>query len=277
MNIRVDGVEISAHEVGLEMQHHPAPDLQTAQQEAARALVVRTLLLQEARRRDLWVGDDPAGEEPALRALMEQAVAVPEVDEAACRAHFEAHQERFRGPDLFAPSHILFAARADDIEGRIAAKAAADATLAELSEHPERFEHIARERSACPSGAGGGSLGQIQKGETLGEFERALRATPVATICPTPIETDHGFHVLRVDARAEGKPVPYASVADRLRIYLRDRDWRRRVQVFIAQLAQQAVIEGFDMGHQSVPRPGSAQGAAQRGVQAGEGGPARAQ
>lgn len=255
MSIVVNGLEISDHEVNTEVQHHPAPDLATAQHEAARALVVRALLLQEADRCGLLAGEGPEAEERAVRSLTEQAVAVPSVSEADCRAHFETHRDSFRGPDLFAPSHILFAARPDEIEGRIEAKAAAEQVLAELSDRPERFERIAQARSACPSGASGGSLGQIQRGETLGEFERALRATEPGTICPHPIETDHGFHVLRLDARAEGKHVPFESVAARVRIYLRDRAWRRAVQAFIGGLCASAVIEGFDLERAPSARP----------------------
>ena len=48
--VRVNGVEIAPEAIAQEIQHHPAPDADTAWAEAARALAVRELLLQEARR-----------------------------------------------------------------------------------------------------------------------------------------------------------------------------------------------------------------------------------
>ena len=51
--VRVNGVEIGPEAIAEEIQHHPAPDPQTAWTEAARALAVRELLLQEARRLDV--------------------------------------------------------------------------------------------------------------------------------------------------------------------------------------------------------------------------------
>lgn len=250
MSLSVNGQPISESDVQQEMRHHPVADAARARSEATRALVVRALLLQEADRRGVAGTHD---EEQRIRALTEQAVAVPEVPEDACRAYYEAHRARFRGPDLFAPSHILFGARSEDIEGRVQAKAAAEQVLGELLEHPERFERLARTRSACPSGANGGSLGQIQRGETVGEFERALCTTEPGTLHPRLVETEFGFHVLRLDARAEGRPLPYAAVADRVRIYLRDRAWRQAVHAFIAELAAGAAIDAggapLDLAH----------------------------
>ena len=51
--IRVNGVAISADAVQREAQNHPADDPKDALEAAARALVVRELLLQEARGRNL--------------------------------------------------------------------------------------------------------------------------------------------------------------------------------------------------------------------------------
>ena len=60
--VRVNGVEITPEAIAAEIQHHPAPDAETAWVEAARALVVRELLLQEASRIGLEA-------EPALKAI----------------------------------------------------------------------------------------------------------------------------------------------------------------------------------------------------------------
>ena len=56
--VRVNGVEITPEAIAQEIQHHPAPDAETAWTEAARALAVRELLLQEARRAGLEAGPE---------------------------------------------------------------------------------------------------------------------------------------------------------------------------------------------------------------------------
>ena len=51
--VRVNGIEIEPDAIAREIQHHPAPDGETAWREAARALAIRELLLQEADRLSL--------------------------------------------------------------------------------------------------------------------------------------------------------------------------------------------------------------------------------
>ena len=50
VTVSVNGVSIARDAIVREMQHHPAPKPIAAWQQAARALVIRELLLQEARR-----------------------------------------------------------------------------------------------------------------------------------------------------------------------------------------------------------------------------------
>src|SRR3546814_2109994 len=65
--VRVNGVEITPEALAEEIQHHPAPDAETAWIEAASALAVRELLLQEASRLGLSA-DAERGEAGRLEA-----------------------------------------------------------------------------------------------------------------------------------------------------------------------------------------------------------------
>ena len=78
--------------IAREIQHHPAPDAESAWVEAARALAVRELLLQEARRIGLEPDpeEDEAGrveaEDDALvRMLLEEEVRPARAGEEECR------------------------------------------------------------------------------------------------------------------------------------------------------------------------------------------------
>src|SRR3546814_8749650 len=97
----------------LEIQHHPAPDAETAWIEAARALAVRELLLQEASRlgfsadaeRD-EAGRLEADDDALVRLLLEQEVAPSVASQEECRRYYDANQKRFRTPELFEASQI---------------------------------------------------------------------------------------------------------------------------------------------------------------------------
>src|SRR5690348_11442650 len=101
MTITVNAVPIGDAEIAAEMQYHLAPTAAAAHTAAAQALVVRELLVQEARRRGLdTVADN------ALDALLAGQVAVPEAGEDACRRYFAAHRAHFRTPELYEAHHI---------------------------------------------------------------------------------------------------------------------------------------------------------------------------
>lgn len=255
MLAQVNGVEIAEAAVLAEMQHHPAPSREGAFRQALEALVVRELLLQEARR--LEIEDAPEGdelpEEAAIRRLLAEAVAVPSADEAACRRYYDNNRKRFRAPEMFEAEHILFAAAPDDREGRDAAKAACAAAIAALDAAPERFAELARDHSACPSRDEGGRLGRIGRGSTVPEFETFLMSLDRGEMCPRPVETRYGFHVVRLIDRAGGEDLAFAAVQPRIAAYLAESAWRRGVAQYVQVLASQARVEGIDLGGAETP------------------------
>ena len=186
-------------------------------------------------------------EEALIRALIEREVAVPEPDEATCRRYYARNQARFRSPDIYEASHILFAAVASDREAFAQARADAEAVLAALQERPESFATLAEAYSRCPSAAQGGNLGQLTRGQTTPEFERALLALTPGELTAEPVATRYGFHVIRLDRKHEGRALPYEAVASRIADYLRESVRRRADAQYIARLASAARIEGIEL------------------------------
>lgn len=249
--VSVNSVEIPYDAIANETQHHPASKPIAAWQAAARALVVRELLMQEAHR--IGIESTPhhsddrrreTNEEALIRCLIEQEVATPEPDEAACRRYYEHNRRRFRSQTIFEAAHILFAARADETEAYDRAQAAAATVLAELTLQPERFGALARTYSACPSAAQGGNLGQITAGQTTPEFEQALETLAPGAISPVPVKTRYGFHILRLDRKIDGADLPFEAVENLIADYLRTSVARRATAQYIARLVSKAQIEG---------------------------------
>lgn len=245
--VRLDGVEIPAAEIAAEMQHHEAPDAHAAWHAAAEALVLRRLLLAEAGRQGL--DDTPQGdetrEEALVRRLLESELRVPEADEATCRRWYEANRARFRAPDAWHASHILFAADPDDAEARDAAAKRAEAVLAALRAAPDAFAELARDHSACPSGAQGGDLGLVEAGTTVPEFEAALRGMTPGETRAGPVATRFGLHILRLHRHEPGRQQPFEAVQPRIAAWLHESAWRRAAHQFMALLAARATVEGI--------------------------------
>lgn len=252
--IKVNGIAIPRAAISREVQHHPASSPIAAWMAAARALAVKELLTQQAQRTNVAAEPltDPGGrreteQEAAIRALIERDVITPEPDEDSCRRYYAQNLKRFRSPDIFEVSHILFAARVDETEAYAAARSKAEEALAVLRERPESFADLARMHSACPSGELGGNLGQITTGDTTPEFEQAVLAMEPGTLSTEPVATRYGHHIIRLDNRHPGRELPYDLVADRIADYLRESVRRRATAQYIARLVSAAQIEGLDL------------------------------
>ncbi len=247
--LAVNGVEIPLTAVEAEVQYHPAGSLDDARRQAAEALVVRELLLQEAARQGI-AGETP---EEIVAALLEEALSTPEADETTCRRYYDNNRRRFRSPDLYEAQHILIAAAPDDDEARAAATRRALTLLAELGRNPEAFEPLAREHSDCPSKDMGGHLGQVTRGSTVPEFETYLCSLDEGELCPTPVESRYGIHIVRLLRREPGRDLPYEAVREKIAGYLRDHAWRMGVRQYLQVLAGQARIEGIELAAATSP------------------------
>jgi peptidyl-prolyl cis-trans isomerase C len=242
-DVVVDGTTITAREIAAEMQHHPADTAEEAWQEAARALVVRRLLLDAAAARGLTSADEP-GEE-AIDALLAAELRPPEPDEAACRRWHAAHPERFGAPDLWEASHILLAADPEDAPARDSAQARAEELLALVQADPSRLPGLARAHSDCPSRDQGGHLGHIERGSTVPEFETFLAGLEPGQVCPVVVTSRYGMHVLHLHAHAPARRLTFEAAAPEVAADLRRAAWHTAARQFVAVLVGRARIEGI--------------------------------
>lgn len=254
-DVTVNGERITTAAIAAEAQNHDAPRDKPgwAWRKAARALVIRALLLQEAARRGLTADPRTLGpgrreteEEALIRSLLESELSPEPPAEDAIRAAYDSDPGRFRSPALYQPAHILFAAPVDDHAARVEARRRAEAALSVLRGDPTAFERLAQAESACPSRDAGGRLGQIAGGDTVPEFEAALDTLEPGTIAPEPVETRYGLHVLRLDARAEGAVLPYAAVRPQIAEALEKLAWTRAARDLVGRLAARAELTGLD-------------------------------
>lgn len=256
----VNGTAIPEAAIASEMQHHPAPTPEAARAKAARALAIRALLLSRARCLGLKPEPqtDDAGrreleDDALIRQLLESEVKTPTPDEASCRRYYENNKRRFTSPEIFEASHILFSASRDDGAAYREALARAEAALGALMQNSERFPELARACSDCPSAAQGGNLGQLTLGQTTPEFETFLLALDDGQLCPVPVRTRYGVHILRLHRRIAGRQLPFDWVSGRIAAFLQEAVWRRAVSQYIRLLSAEARIEGVALGAADSP------------------------
>jgi len=222
-------------------------------------LAVRELLLERAAKRGLMEGRareevsfaDPGAEDAVIERLLELEVRTPEPNDEECRRYYERHPDQFRAGELVEASHILFALTPrvppDALRGR-----AAEVHAAARGE-PQRFAQLAREYSNCPSAAQGGALGQLGRGDTVPEFERALFETKALGVLPELLDTRYGFHVVLVARRIAGEAVPFDAARERIAAMLRLRSTERALAQYAQILAGEGDLPGVDLQVASGP------------------------
>jgi len=254
--ISVNGVLIEQETLAKELQYHPADSVEDAIGQAAQALIIQELLVQEAKKKGLNKEVKKQGsettEEALIRTLIDVEVQAPQSDDTSCKRYFVQNRQRFRSPDIIEACHILIAADAQDAEERDKARQKAEAILETLQENPNQFVALVKEHSDCPSKETDGNLGQLSKGQTTPELERQLFMLEPG-LAKHPIESRYGFHIVRVDRKIEGEPLEFEHVKDKIANYLSEQGNRRALSQYLHGLMEAAVIEGIDVNEFSSP------------------------
>ena len=236
MSVSVNGVDVTA-----------GPET-TSELSAARELLrqraVAVGLLDEA-------ATEEAATEQAIEELLAREVVTPIPKEEECRRYYDAHPREFESGDLVHARHILFqvtpSVRIPEIRAR------AEQTLNELLREPERFAALAAEMSNCPTGHHGGNLGQIGRGATVPEFERAIFRLGPTGLLRELVKTRHGFHIVAIDRRIPGKRLPFDMVRDQIAERLRAMVEEKALRQYISVLAGKASIQGADLNGTEIP------------------------
>jgi peptidyl-prolyl cis-trans isomerase D len=169
--------------------------------------------------------------------LDQQAIAgrIPVSDEDL-RRYYEENAARYTQAEQRRASHILVKADKDaPAADRAAAKAKAEQLLAEVRSNPASFADVARRSSDDPgSAAMGGDLDFFGRGAMVKPFEDAVFAMKPGEISPV-VETDFGYHVIRLDAVRGGERRPFDSVRAEITEEVR----RQQAQRQFAEAAEQ--------------------------------------
>ena len=92
------------------------------------------------------------------------------------------------------------------------------------------FVELAKEKSTGPSGPQGGELGWFSVGQMVKPFSDATAKLEKGNYTRTPVKTQFGWHVIRLEDTREGTPPPFEDVKDRLRIMLANQKLQQHVE-----------------------------------------------
>ena len=136
----------------------------------------------------------------------EKAIAGVTVTDKECEDYYNENLDKFNAGESVNASHILV--ESEDLALEILAKINAG----EIS-----FEDAAREYSSCPSKERGGELGDFGRGQMVPEFDSAVFAMTVGEVTATPVKTQFGYHLIKLNSKSEAAPTPYAEISGEIK------------------------------------------------------------
>jgi peptidyl-prolyl cis-trans isomerase C len=190
---------------------------------------------------DEWKAD--LRKQMLVRKLVEEKTAgVAEAGAVEVAKFYEENADSFKVPESVTASHILLAFKPEDT----------DATKAQKKNDIEKiradilaggdFAAIAGEKSDCPSKQRGGSLGTFSRGQMVPEFEEAAFTQAPGTV-GNVVETQFGYHLIKVTARQQAGVRALSEVKDQLQDYLTGKAKQESLLAYIEELKSKADIQ----------------------------------
>jgi peptidyl-prolyl cis-trans isomerase C len=195
-------------------------------------LIDREILVQEAQRRGLSGKPevrfqlDNMRQQVLINALVQDQISKSPVTEADIKAEYARLVKSEAGKEYRA-RHIL-------VDKEDEAKAIIDNL-----KKGAKFEDLAKQSKDPGSAARGGDLDWANASSFVEPFSKAMAALEKGKTTESPVQTQFGWHVIRLDDVRDSKPPEFHEVKDQLGEAMR----RRKLQDFQQQLKAKAKIQ----------------------------------
>jgi len=171
-------------------------------------------------------------------------------------AFYQQNPDSFQVPESVTASHILLAFSEEDTDETKAEKKAKLTALKEQVDAGANFEELAASKSDCPSSERGGSLGSFGRGQMVPEFEAAAFTMDVGAVSDL-VETQFGYHLIKVNDHQAAGVRPLPEVAEQLSEYLSGQKKQEMLMAYIEGLKEAADIvmhkQDMDAGMAQTP------------------------
>ncbi|MGA8433067.1 MAG: peptidylprolyl isomerase [Candidatus Sulfotelmatobacter sp.] len=194
---------------------------------------------------------------PEKRKVKYAVVDVSKVGEGIQLSHdelvsyYDQHRDEYRTPEQVKVSHILIKTPLPGPDGKVDDKGVTDAQhraedILKQIKAGGNFEELAKKYSEDPGSAKeGGSLGFVQRGRTVPEFEKAAFSLPKGQISDL-VKSSYGFHIIRVDDKQEAHMKSLDEVKDQIEPVLKQQKAQQLAQKQAESLLSSAKGEGLD-------------------------------
>ena len=127
------------------------------------------------------------------------------VSDADVKKYYDENLDKFKQGETVNADHILVDSEEKALE-----------ILGKIESGEITFGDAAKEYSSCPSGQRGGNLGDFGRGQMVPEFDTAVFELEVGAITKTPIKTQFGYHLIKLNSKSNASVMPFEQIASQL-------------------------------------------------------------
>lgn len=134
-----------------------------------------------------------------------KVISAVKVNEEDVKKYYEDNLDKFKQGESVNADHILVDSEEKALE-----------ILAKIESGEMTFGDAAKEFSSCPSGQRGGNLGDFGRGQMVPEFDKAVFELEVGEVTKTPVQTQFGYHLIKLNSKSDATVMPFEQIAPQL-------------------------------------------------------------
>lgn len=180
----------------------------------------------------------------AVQKLLDEALAGKiAVTPQQAQDFYDKNPQQFQRPEQVRASHILIGVQQGaDVAAKAAAKRKAEGVLKQVKAGGD-FSALARTNSEDPGSAvNGGDLGFFPRGQMVPPFDQAAFTLGTGATSEL-VETQFGYHIIRVMEKRPGGVVTLEEVRPQLEEYLQNVNRQREMQTLVDGLKAKGTVE----------------------------------
>lgn len=166
-----------------------------------------------------------------------------QASEEDMRLYYKVHESEFKTPEAIRARHILIKAEKSATQETKKKAQEKIGAILKRAKNGEDFAKLASELSEDPgTKAKGGDLGFFPRGKMVPEFEAIAFSMKLGEVSGI-IETEFGYHIVKIEEKKEPAIEPYENVKDKIREKVLNELKRAYVDEYMEKVMKDASVE----------------------------------